>query len=56
MRMDFDIWPQEVLEHTYDNLTLIIHLQMERYAQSTIDSDNLEELLPETATEPWISI
>ena len=54
--MDFDIWPQEVLEHTYSNFDLSICLQMECSAQSQIHSENLKNLFPESASEPWIVI
>ena len=56
VRMDFDIWLQEVLKHTYRNLTLTICLRMERSAQSQICSENLEKLFPEMAGDLWIAI
>ena len=54
--VQFDVRPQEVLQHTNRQLTLTICLRVKRCARSEIRPKYLEKLRPELASEPWISI
>ena len=56
VRVQFDVRPQEVLQHTNRHLTLSVCLRMKRCAESEIRSKYLEKLRPEPAGEPWIPI
>ena len=56
MWVQFDVWPQEVLQLMNRHLTVTICLRMKRCAKSEIHSEYLEELCPEPASEPWVLI
>ena len=56
MRVQFDIRPQEVFQHTNCHLVLPVCLWVKRCAESEIRSKYLEKLCPEPTGEPWIPI
>ena len=56
VRMQFDVRPQEVLQHVNCHLTLPVCLRVKRCAESEIRPKYLEKLCPEPAREPWIPI
>ena len=56
VRVQLDVRPQEVLQHTNRHFTLTVCLRVKRCAESEIRPKYLEKLHSERTGEPWIPI